>query len=1074
MSSEIERLYNLFQNRVYTYLLHDNMDLDLGIKRVEKENATSKYPKTNPDQPRIYWDSEKTNLHYFGIKDIYMDLFTESKTSRERVGNEILITKKVRAPLVSLPAEYMVDRDDAEILAFLLPQKVLDTLKERGALNSDERGALKSHDFQEFLLESTNNKKITNLILSLFMENKLEFVRSIQKHFIEILKPASYSNNILKDYLTAVGNYLIVPASISKESNKRFISLLNSDNHDDISTVIANIFISSMLGLYSMKYGKSGRYYKKTYFLNELGMEYVWLPEVVNNRFYEKTRQAQNAYSRGDYVDAYNTASNLLSDKSIEQHLYLLSEAKSILGFCLYLHADKCKAISDKTKLSHMEECKSMEDCGISFLLQSIESQDFSGKSWWKKVHYVLYHHYLKLRQTNGSSIDYKTAYNYLLTAFRFNYPEAIIEIAHILTNTQDSTDSSLVVTKDELIKKLNIIIDDDMNNTIHNISECLYYRGILTKHDNYSASQLDFEDAAQKGHERARQELSSRKRNEHRSNPIFIQKVGLNNCYVNSLSGKNLSVLRSLPSNMWSVFSDNPIGSSGIDVIDVLNLDAFINITNLFYTQNSRTIALFMSEDENKNLSECLNFIDKLFNVALSVSEEQKDIAINNIDIYVSANYETASMFLDASISDMGKNMYFKVHIADEQRDTAHSLLCDAPLFIPFLEKQSIETSIDVVLLGSTETNYRIAKEAIACAYLGEKYPISMTMLGSNASAYENKLRRECPGLYNSYGIRCISPVFIPCDLESCDFPSYIYGNKQEATGNISISETFKNGNYYVVDIGTDFENIQFAMELRTWLLRSRGTFDRTPFIAVRCSNSSNSYLASRLTVSGQLPGEAYYNKFNLFTFGSIEHIYSYKRLIEEPLLQRTALRIHESYYGNNIFSAKNDYYSFSYNSDSSLLTAIGLSYRLFAAGCLPANQGEYLSNAIFKNANLFEDFNKKIKNASILESAAALEQSRWNGYMLSRGWESASVNQVQAYKEQATGSSHKHSLARLHPFIREWEDLNNKELLSILGMLTARFNYKKHPQEITRQSIKDTLHFAICEPVALREELR
>lgn len=1064
MSSKIERLYNLFQNRVYTYLLHDNMDLTSGINRIIKK-PTSKYPKTNSDQPCIYWDSEKESFHYFGIKDIYMDLFTESKTSRERVGNQILITKKKRFPLVSLPAEFMVDRDDAEILSFLLPPKKFDTIK--------ERGTLKSHDFQEFLLESTNNKKITNLVVSLFMEDKLEFVLSIQKHFIETLKPASYSSNILKDYLTAVGDYLIVPAYVSKEANQHFHKLLNSGNHDDVSVIIANIFISAMLGLYSMKYGDS-RYYKKTYFLNALGMEYVWLPEVVNNRFYEKTRLAQNAYSRGDYVDAYNIASNLLSDKSIEQHPDLLSEAKSILGFCLYLHADKCKAVSNKTKANRIDGCKSMEDCGISFLLQSVESQDFSSKSWWKKAHYILYHHYLKLSQTDGSSIDYKTAYNYLLTAFKFNYPEAIIEIAHILTNTPDSTDGSLVVPKDELIKKLNIIIEDDINNTIHNISECLYYRGILTKHDNYSASQLDFENAAQKGHERARQEISSRKRNEYHSNPVFIQKVGLNNCYVNSVSGKNLSVLRSLPSNVWSVFSDNPIGGSGMDVIDILNLDAFIKITNLFYAQNSRTIALFMSEDENKNLSECLTFIDKLFNVALSVSEEQKDITINNIDIYVSANYETASMFLDASISDMGKNLYFKVHIADEQRDTAHSLLCDAPLFIPLLEKRSLETSIDVVLLGSTETNYRIAKEAIACAYLGENYPISMTMLGSNASAYEHKLRRECPGLYNSYGIRCIRPVFIPCDLESCDFPSYIYGNKQEETNNNSISKTFKNGNYFVVDIGTDFENIQFAMELRTWLLRSRGSFDRTPFIAVRCSNSSNSYLTSRLTVSRQLPGDAYYNKFNLFTFGSVEQMYSYKRLIEEPLLQRTALHIHESYYGSNIFSAKNDYYSFSYNSDSSLLTAIGLSYRLFAAGCLLANQGEYLNNAIFKKTDLFRAFNEKIKNASMLETSAALEQSRWNGYMLSRGWESASVNQVQAYKEQATGSSHKHSLARLHPFIREWEDLNNKDLLSILGMLTARFNYKKHPQEITKQSIKDTLHFVICEPAALREEPR
>lgn len=706
-------------------------------------------------------------------------------------------------------------------------------------------------------------------------------------------------------------------------------------------------------------------------------------------------------------------------------------------------------------------------------MVQSIESYDFSSKSWWKKANYVLYHHYLKLGKSNSSNTDNETAYKYLLTAFESNYPDAIIEIAHIITNSKDSLDSLKVISKNNLIEKLNIVIEDDANATLHDISECLYYRGLLAKNDNYSASQRDFEMAAQKGHERARQEISNRKRNAYHFNPIFIQKVGANNCYVNSVSGKNLSVLRSLPSNAWSVFCDNINVSPEMNLIDILNLDEFIKITNLFHSKNSRTIALFMSEDENSNLSECLNFIDKLFNIALSVSDEQKNTTINNIDIYVSANYETASMFLDASISDMGKTLYFKVHIVDEQRDSAHSLLCDAPLFIPLLEKRCIDNSIDIVLLGSTETNYRIAKEAIACAYLGKNYPISMTMIGNNASALENKLHRECPGLYDSNSIRCIRPIFIPCNLNEYDFPSCIYGSNQEENNNL-IAKTFKNGNYFVVDIGTDFENIQFAMELRTWLLRSSDSFDRTPFIAVKCSNSSNSYLANRLTVSGQLPGDSYYNKFNLFTFGSLEQMYSYKRLIEKPLIQRVALRIHESYYGNNIFSAQNDYYSFSYNSDSSLLAAIGLSYRLFAAGCRLSNQEDYLGDAIFKRVDLFRDFNEKIKNASMLESLAALEQSRWNGYMLSRGWESASVNQVQAYKEQATGSSHKHSLARLHPFIREWEDLNNKELLSILGILTTRFNYKKHPQEITRQNIKDTFRFAICEPVASQEDLR
>ena len=124
--------------------------------------------------------------------------------------------------------------------------------------------------------------------------------------------------------------------------------------------------------------------------------------------------------------------------------------------------------------------------------------------------------------------------------------------------------------------------------------------------------------------------------------------------------------------------------------------------------------------------------------------------------------------------------------------------------------------------------------------------------------------------------------------------------------------------------------------------------------------------------------------------------------------------------------------------------------------------DKDKYLNFGFFAAAGTpeFKDKFEEVKKEKE-EILAALEQSRWNGFMLSRGWESATVNQVQAYKEQSTGFAHKHILAKLHPFIREWEDLNDPELEEILGMLKSNFKSDKHPQETTRKGIRETMSF-------------
>ena len=79
----------------------------------------------------------------------------------------------------------------------------------------------------------------------------------------------------------------------------------------------------------------------------------------------------------------------------------------------------------------------------------------------------------------------------------------------------------------------------------------------------------------------------------------------------------------------------------------------------------------------------------------------------------------------------------------------------------------------------------------------------------------------------------------------------------------------------------------------------------------------------------------------------------------------------------------------------------------------------------------------------------------------MLSRGWESANKSEVQNYKDQSTGWQHKHVLAKKHPFIREWDDLNASKLTELLDILKSKFDYDRQPQVTTRKSIEDTAKF-------------
>lgn len=964
----------------------------------------------------------------FAISYLIDDLFSGNKYVKEFNTSPII-------NLVGVP------KTGEGRLSFFIPEDILNYINEKRSSN-DSKEDYYGHFFQ---LQYSDNF-VSDYIYDYYTEfGWNNFIEKVQSHIVKKFANVDLSaNNELINYLDSVGNDTIVPVKSSPMANQAFSQLIESGgngNSEHLALIIANFFISCFLGLRSMNY-KKNKYDKKSvsykmYLLSEHGMECIWRPDLITPPR-ERIDEARQMYKCGRFVLAYKLGNKWLAEYETRASNEELALAYQIIGMSLYKLASK----EDKEYQGRFTE-------GIDILIKCVDTNKAD-----VDVYYSLYD-YLK-----GS--DAKKAVEYLKTAFAQNYAKAVIEVASLYLDGVYIFDD---VTEESLLKKINYVIEYERRNDVADVGKCLYLHGRFAKsHGEETIANEDFEAALKRGNERARQEITRKKRNERNSFPSFINNENAPCCYANTFTGNNYTVLSTFPSETWVMYT--PDKSDKKDLIEIQGIEEFVEMQNSSGFGHLRLVFLLMSEDEEKNLNECLILLDKLFNIVLDKLEDKKWKIIDAIDIFVSAKYETASMLIDANISDMGSDIYFKVHITDEDRDTVHKLLCEAPLYLPALKKGNNET--DVVLFGSSEMNFNFIKESIACAYLEPFHTIKITLLGENADALENRLHQECPGIYNDNPhISCIRPEFIQCSIKETDFPNYLYGSicdrvlsgECEDDLETRIVNALCDANYFVVDYADDLENIRFSAELRTWLLRSKGTFKRAPFIAVKCSDEQNSYLASHLTLSGQASGNSYFNKYDLFPVGISAQTYSYENLINHPVLNDFALRIHKSYYGDKEREAENDFYSYSYNADSSLSTAIGLCYRFFAASVFFNDKDNYLNFGFFKTPDIEAQFEKGYKEK--LEDLAALEQSRWNGFMLSRGWESANKSEVQAYKEQSTGWQHKHILGKKHPFIREWKDLNAPKLTELLDILKSKFDYNRQPQVTTRKSIEDTEKF-------------
>lgn len=431
----------------------------------------------------------------------------------------------------------------------------------------------------------------------------------------------------------------------------------------------------------------------------------------------------------------------------------------------------------------------------------------------------------------------------------------------------------------------------------------------------------------------------------------------------------------------------------------------------------------LLFGKDNNGNLEDCINLLDMLYKCRYLNDSERKTVS-ENIDIYVCANFDYASTLID-SATNTRDDVYYRVHICDYNKMVAQKLLSEAPLFIPSLIDGS---DVNLVIIGINEATLKLTEEVIASTFIPNIPNVSL--IGNNADFYKQKLQQKLPGVYKTEKrIKRIVPKFYECNIDSADFLELLTASPSPE-GNLTLSDALAKGTYFIIDIGSDRDNILFARYLRAWILSCDENFLRIPFIAVKCEDERNANIARHLVVHNKESGNDYFNNYNLFFYGMKESVYNLEYLdIERNRQKQMALNIHVSYYGNNLndrdkANAIASYFRFSYNRDSSECASIAIVYMLYSLGIIKT-----LDDLQCNEKVLAEKYVKWLQENSNQEVAARYEHSRWTGFMLSRGWRSATLGQVDAYAGQESGKDHKHTLCKLHPFICDWDDFSHGE---------------------------------------------
>lgn len=228
---------------------------------------------------------------------------------------------------------------------------------------------------------------------------------------------------------------------------------------------------------------------------------------------------------------------------------------------------------------------------------------------------------------------------------------------------------------------------------------------------------------------------------------------------------------------------------------IDDINLKIF--------TGNVRRKFFFISENEDKNLEEALSCIE--------LCKRISGLDVRSTELYVWATNIESETLLDSV--DKG---HLKVRRINEYRNFSWNLLFDENIF-----DYAIDTNVDgktikelnIAIVGFGKYGRGITKTLLWASQL-DGYKLSLHIFDSNKTV-DTKFKTMCPEIFKTNHLK---------DDKNPQYDIYFYnGNDIKDYKFISDISNIKNITNVFVTLGTDKDNIETSMKLRTLISKNK-----------------------------------------------------------------------------------------------------------------------------------------------------------------------------------------------------------------------------------------------------------
>lgn len=381
----------------------------------------------------------------------------------------------------------------------------------------------------------------------------------------------------------------------------------------------------------------------------------------------------------------------------------------------------------------------------------------------------------------------------------------------------------------------------------------------------------------------------------------------------------------------------------------------------------------------------------DESVHAALSLIEKYREARDKEVQVILFAN----GPIPEISIDSVAKGRV-KTRLVDPIRSTCYHMLDHQPLFTADSDRL-----LSLLIIGAGDTGTEMLRAAVWCGQV-EGYRLKINVIDLKAEQRRAMLAKQCPELLNGeYDLN-----FFAADVRSADF-SRLLGQHCRDT------------DYVVISLDNDDLNIETGVFVRQFLL-SQGDqpFRREPVINVRAKHKSS--------VFGE---QAEHNKYHLHIFGNLRQVYCADNLLNSAL-DRQAANVHLAYCG--ALEAEpavkeqelQGFYASEYNQRSSYAVAVHTKYKLLSVG-VSGLSGQPLTE------RQIDQFEQLLREEAIVDRLARLEHRRWIAYTRSDGYCLASSEQVRAYFPTQPERKNYSILAKLHPALVPWEQLEEADRL-------------------------------------------